>query len=90
MRKWTRPRYSKSYFKGRVYLPGSGLVALLLMQSSRLQEHRVADIFKPLATPAESEKSIALLTLAITAGIFIVVAGTYRLHDLAISQEARR
>ena len=33
------------------------------------------NIFKPLATPAESEYDIALFVLAITAAIFIVVGG---------------
>ncbi len=54
---------------------GHGFIAFLQMQASELTEHRIADIFKPLATPAESEKSIALLTMAIMAGIFVVVAG---------------
>ncbi len=40
-----------------------------------LPEHRVANIFSPLATPAESEKNIALLVLAITGVIFVGVAG---------------
>jgi cytochrome c oxidase subunit 2 len=40
-----------------------------------LPEHRIANIFKPLATPAQSEYTIAILVLAITAGIFVVVAG---------------
>lgn len=37
-------------------------------------EHRVANIFRPLATPAQSEYHIALLVLAITTAIFVVVA----------------
>jgi len=38
-------------------------------------EHRITNIFRPLATPAEAEKNIALLVLAITGAIFVVVAG---------------
>ncbi|MGI8959739.1 MAG: cytochrome c oxidase subunit II [Bryobacteraceae bacterium] len=51
--------------------------ALALFQGSTpaLPEHRVANIFKPLATPAQSEFDIALFTLALTAAIFVVVAG---------------
>jgi cytochrome c oxidase subunit II len=52
------------------------VVALLLqMQVPGVPEHRVADIFKPMASPAESEKNIALLTFAITGAIFVVVGG---------------
>lgn len=40
-----------------------------------LPEHRIANIFKPLATPAQSEYRIALFVFAITAAIFVVVAG---------------
>lgn len=40
-----------------------------------LPEHRVANIFKPFATPAESEYHIALLVFAITGAIFVVVGG---------------
>jgi cytochrome c oxidase subunit II len=49
----------------------------LLLQAlgATLPEHRVANIFKPLATPAQSEYHIALLVLAITGAIFVVVAG---------------
>ena len=51
------------------------LAALAWLQSSTatLPEHRVANIFKPLATPAESEYNIALFVLAITGAIFLVV-----------------
>ena len=49
-------------------------VALLLqMQVSGLREHRVANIFRPMASPAGAEKNIALLTCAITGAIFLVV-----------------
>lgn len=37
-------------------------------------EHRIADIFRPLGSQAESERAIAYLTLAITGAIFVVVA----------------
>ena len=51
-------------------------VALLLqMQVSGLPEHRVADIFKPMASPAAAERNIAVLTCAITGAIFLVVGG---------------
>jgi cytochrome c oxidase subunit II len=50
-------------------------VALLQALGTTLPEHRIANIFKPLATPAQSEYHIALLTLAITGAIFVVVAG---------------
>jgi len=40
-----------------------------------LPEHRITNIFEPLATPAESEKNIALLVFAITGVIFVGVAG---------------
>ncbi len=51
------------------------LTALLQAQVPGLPEHRIADIFKPMASPALSEYNIARLTLAITAAIFVVVAG---------------
>jgi cytochrome c oxidase subunit 2 len=49
-------------------------VALLQALGTSLPEHRVANIFKPFASPAQSEYHIALLTLAITGAIFVVVA----------------
>jgi cytochrome c oxidase subunit 2 len=51
------------------------VATLLQAQVPALPEHRIADIFKPMATPATAEKNIALLTLGITALIFVVVAG---------------
>lgn len=51
------------------------LIALLQSDVSGLTEHRIADMFKPLASPGASEKDIALLTFAITGAIFVVVAG---------------
>lgn len=50
-------------------------LALLQGPTPALPEHRIANIFKPLATPAESEFDIALFTIALTAAIFVVVAG---------------
>jgi cytochrome c oxidase subunit 2 len=50
-------------------------MVLLQALGAPLPEHRVANIFKPLATPAQSEYHIALLVLAITGAIFVVVAG---------------
>ena len=55
----------------------SGLVIALLLQVHvpGTPEHRITDIFRPMATPAANEKNIALLTLGITGLIFLVVAG---------------
>lgn len=50
------------------------MIALFLQAQSKPPEYRVADIFKPLATPGESEKQVAYLTFAITGAIFVVVA----------------
>jgi cytochrome c oxidase subunit II len=52
------------------------LAALALLQgsTSAVTEHRIANIFKPLGTPAESEYDIALFVLAVTGAIFVVVA----------------
>lgn len=55
-------------------MPLHSLAALLQTRVPDLPEHRIANIFKPLATPAQSEFTIAMLVLAITAGIFVVVA----------------
>jgi cytochrome c oxidase subunit 2 len=49
--------------------------AFLQVQVPGVPEHRIADIFKPLASPASSEENIAILTLAITGAIFLVVGG---------------
>lgn len=38
-------------------------------------EHRITDIFKPLASPAENERLTAFFVIGITAVIFVVVAG---------------
>lgn len=51
------------------------LVACRLAAAAQLPEHRITNIFDPLATPAESEKNIALLVFAITGVIFVGVAG---------------
>lgn len=49
-------------------------MALWQAQAAGLQKHRIANIFKPLADPAEAEKSIAYFSFAITGAIFVVVA----------------
>jgi cytochrome c oxidase subunit 2 len=49
------------------------LAALLQAQVPGTAEHRISDIFKPMAGPASSEANIAKLTIAITAAIFFVV-----------------
>ncbi len=51
------------------------LFALLLQAQDSPPDYRVADIFKPLASPGESEKQVAMLTIGITAAIFLVVGG---------------
>src|SRR5581483_5578472 len=51
-----------------------GLAALLQVHVPGLPEHRVANIFRPLATPGASEKQVAIFTLAITGVIFLCVA----------------
>jgi cytochrome c oxidase subunit 2 len=53
----------------------------LLQAATTLEEKRIANIFQPLGTPAARQNEIALFTIAITAVIFIVVAGllTYTL-----------
>lgn len=53
----------------------NGLLALFQISSATALEHRIADIFRPLGSPAESERAIAYLTFAITGAIFIVVGG---------------
>lgn len=51
------------------------VVSLLQAQVAGLQEHRITNIFKPFADPAEAEKNIAFFSFAITGVIFVVVAG---------------
>ena len=52
------------------------VIALLLqVQVPGVVEHRVTDIFNPMASPAMAEKNIAMLTIAITGAIFVVVGG---------------
>lgn len=50
------------------------IAALLQASVANVPEHPVANMFRPLATPGVEEKKIALLTLGITALIFVVVA----------------
>ena len=51
------------------------LFALLQAQSSGLVEHKITNMFNPLTTPAKVEMNMGMLEFAITAGIFLVVAG---------------
>ncbi len=53
----------------------SVLNLLLQVQVPGVRENRVTNIFDPRATPGLQERSAAYLTMAITLGIFIVVAG---------------
>ncbi len=66
-------------------------MAFALLQSSLpgLTEHPIANIFRPLTTAAESEYKIAMFVFAITAAIFVVVAGllTYTLVRFRRSAE---
>jgi cytochrome c oxidase subunit 2 len=57
------------------------LACLLQTQLAGPAEHRITNIFRPLATPASSEYALALFVLGITGLIFVVVAGllTYTL-----------
>ena len=50
------------------------LAVLLQAGVAKLPEHRIANIFDPMASPAQAEYKIAMLAFAITGGIFIVVA----------------
>jgi cytochrome c oxidase subunit 2 len=58
------------------------LVFLLQVHVPGTPEHRITSIFKPLASPAEADKNIALLTLMITGAIFVAVAAliVYTIH----------
>jgi cytochrome c oxidase subunit II len=49
--------------------------ALLQVAVPGAPEHRITDMFKPLASPAEAERTTAWLAIGITAIIFVVVAG---------------
>ena len=51
------------------------LLVLLQVQLPGVNEHRIGNIFEPLASPAAAEKTIAIFTLAITAAIFVAVGG---------------
>ena|SRR5271165_2761209 len=53
------------------------LAAILLtpMMAFALEEKRIADMFDPLATPADEVVKISILTLSICLAIFLVVAG---------------
>lgn len=62
---------------GALRLPIDWLFSPAFLQAAGLKaaEHRIADIFRPLGSQAESEQQIAYLTFAITGAIFVVVAG---------------
>ena len=49
-------------------------ILLFQAQAAKLPEFRIADMFKPLASPGQQEKEVAMLTFAITGIIFVVVA----------------
>jgi cytochrome c oxidase subunit II len=53
----------------------SGLLAFFQVQVPGAAEHRITDIFKPLASPAAAERDIGWFAIAVTTLIFIVVAG---------------
>jgi len=62
----TRKRGIRLFFAAAAALPA---------YTANLPEHRIANIFQPLATPAQSEYDIAMLVFAITGIIFLGVAG---------------
>lgn len=66
------------------------VLALLQVHVPGLPEHRVADIFKPMASPAEAEKNIAMLVIAITGAIFLVVGGLIVFTVLRSAEADRR
>jgi cytochrome c oxidase subunit II len=51
------------------------LALLLQVQVPGVQEHRIANIFKPDATPSGVESDLAWFVIAVTGAIFVVVAG---------------
>lgn len=53
----------------------TALHILLQVQVPGVAEHRIENMFEPLATPAAGERQAAYLTLVITGAIFVVVAG---------------
>lgn len=55
-------------------MANSGLLAFFQVQVPGATEHRITDIFRPLASPAAAERDIAWFTIAVTTLIFIVVA----------------
>ena len=57
----------------RFRLPGICLASACT--ASAQQVHAIGNIFKPLATPADSIKDLSVLTLSVSAAIFAVVAG---------------
>jgi cytochrome c oxidase subunit 2 len=49
------------------------LAVLLQVQVPGAPEHRIQNIFEPLASPAAMERTVGLFTVAVMAGIFVVV-----------------
>ncbi len=61
----------------------SGLLAFFQVQVPGVTEHRITDIFKPLATPAAAERDIALVHHRDNHADLHRCRGNYRLHDRA-------
>jgi cytochrome c oxidase subunit II len=51
------------------------LLCLLSTGAASAQEHPLQDIFKPVATPAQSTFDLSLLVFAICGAVFVIVAG---------------
>lgn len=62
-------------------MPLLALACLLQVQLTGPSEHRITNIFRPLATPANREFALAIFVFAITGAIFVVVGAllTYTL-----------
>ena len=68
------------------------LAAMLLTPAMAfaLEEKRIANMFNPLATPADEVVKISILTLLICGAIFVIVAGLLAYHDLQVPPQAGR
>ena len=60
---------------GRGSILAQGLAFFLQVQVPGVAEHRIANMFKPAATPGAVESDLAWFVIAVTAAIFLVVAG---------------
>ena len=69
------------FSKGLLALLAPLLAFFQAQPSAGLQEHKITNMFNPLTTPARVEFNMAMLEFAITGAIFVVVAGSTRLHD---------